>query len=68
MISRNYFNTMIERRNTLFELAAKKAVEMSRKKRFAAARKMLVKAGLPITVIERVLYEPHNIRSTDPVF
>jgi hypothetical protein len=49
-------------------MVVKKGVEMSRKKRFAAARKMLEKAGLPMPVIERVLYEPHNIRSTDPAF
>ncbi len=59
---------MGERNNKLFETIVKKSVEMSRKKRFAAARKMLEKAGLPTPVIERVLYEPHNIRSTDPAF
>lgn len=59
---------MIERVNKTFEMAAKKGVEMSRKKRFAAAKKMLEKAGLPISVIERILYEPHNIRSSDPAY
>jgi hypothetical protein len=59
---------MSNRNNKFFEMVVKKGVEMSRKKRFAAARKMLEKAGLPMPVIERVLYEPHNIRSTDPAF
>lgn len=59
---------MIERTNKNFELAAKKGVEMSRKRRFTTARKMLERAGLPISVIERVLYEPHNIRSSDPAY
>lgn len=59
---------MIERINKTFEMMAKKGVEMSRKKGFKAARKMLEKAGLPISVIDRVLYEPHNIRSSDPAY
>jgi seryl-tRNA synthetase len=56
---------MIKRNNKIFEIAAKKGAEMSREKHFAAARKMMRKIGLPYRVIERVLYEPHNIRSTD---
>jgi len=59
---------MIERINKTFEMMAKKGVEMSRKKGFKAARKMLEKAGLPLAVIDRVLYEPHNIRSSDPAY
>ena len=56
---------MIKRNNKIFEIAAKKGAEMSREKYFASASKMMRKIGLPYIVIERVLYEPHNIRSTD---
>ena len=55
---------MINRNNKIFEIAEKKA-EMSREKHFASASKMMRKIRLPHIVIERVLYEPHNIRSTD---
>ena len=55
---------MINRNNKIFEIAAKKAVELSRKN-FASARKMMEKTGVPDMVIERVLYEPYKIRSTD---
>jgi hypothetical protein len=55
----------IKRNNAIFEIAAKKGAEMSRKKQFASATKMMEKIGLPENVIDRVLYEPHNIRSTD---
>ena len=56
---------MINRDNKIFEIAAKKGAEMSRKKHYVSAYKMMEKIGLPYIVIERVLYEPHNIRSTD---
>ena len=55
----------IKRTNTIFEMAAKKGAEMSHKKHFASATKMMEKIGLPYSVIDRVLYEPHNIRSSD---
>lgn len=56
---------MIKRNNPIFEMAAKKGAKMSIKKQFASAKKMMEKIGLPFIVIERVLYEPHNIRATD---
>jgi hypothetical protein len=56
---------MIKRNNKIFEIAARKGAEMSREKHYASARKMMEKIGLSHIVIERVLYEPHNIRSTD---
>ncbi len=56
---------MIKRKNNTFELAVKKGIEMSKKRHFSSARKMLEKTGLPPLVIERLLYEPHNIRSSD---
>jgi hypothetical protein len=58
---------MIKRENIIFEIAAKKGAEMSTKRHFEAARKMMLKTGLPQLVIERMLYEPHNIRHTDIV-
>lgn len=56
---------MVNRNNKLFEIVVKKGAEMARKKHFASAEKMMEQTGLPYLVIERVLYEPHNIRSTD---
>jgi hypothetical protein len=56
---------MIKRKNQLFEITARKGAEMSRRKHYASAKKMMEKIGLPHHIIERVLYEPHNIRSTD---
>lgn len=56
---------MIKRKNKLFEITARKGAEMSREKHYASAKKMMEKIGLPHNIIERVLYEPHNIRSTD---
>ena len=56
---------MIKRHNKIFEIAAKKGFEMARQSHFASAKKMMEKTGLPHTVIERVLSEPHNIRCTD---
>lgn len=55
----------IKRNNPIFEITAKKGAEMSRQKLFASATQMMEKIGLPDNVIDRVLYEPHNIRSTD---
>jgi hypothetical protein len=56
---------MIKRNNAIFEIAAREGAEMSRKKRYVLASEMMLKVGLPYIVIERMLYEPHNIRSTD---
>ena len=53
------------RRNVFLENIAKKAAGMSRRNAFKAASNMMIKAGLPYIVIERVLYEPHNIRTSD---
>ena len=53
------------RNNKVFELAAKKGAELSREKHLALAYKTMEKAGLPYTIIERVLFEPYNIRKTD---
>lgn len=51
---------MIERKNIIFEMAAKKGIEMCRENHFNSARQMLEKTGLPLLVIERLLYEPQK--------
>ena len=56
---------MIERKNSMFDLAVKQGIEMSSNGQFASAAKMMTKTGLALIVIERVLYEPHNIRHSD---
>ncbi|HEY0563098.1 MAG TPA: hypothetical protein VGD04_07205 [Methylophilus sp.] len=39
--------------------------QLSRNKEFQQARKLLKSAGVCYFTIDRVLYEPHNLRSTD---
>lgn len=56
---------MIERKSSMFDLAVKQGIEMSKNGQFASAAKIMSKTGLPLIVIERVLYEPHNIRNSD---
>lgn len=56
---------MIMRKNKVFEKLVRKGIEMSKGKHYRTAEKMLVKAGIPYIVVDRVLYEPHNVRSTD---
>jgi hypothetical protein len=56
---------MIKRNNAIFEIAAREGAEMSRDKRYVLASEIMLKVGLPYIVIDRMLYEPHNIRSTD---
>jgi hypothetical protein len=57
--------TMIARNNTLMEKAVKHAALLSRFKQYQLARKVLKNAGAGQWTIERVLYEPHNIRDSD---
>jgi len=38
---------------------------MSRNKHYESANNMMTKSGAIHIIIERVLYEPNNIRSTD---
>jgi hypothetical protein len=56
---------MIKRNNAIFEISAREGAEMSRDKRYVLASEIMLKVGLPYTVIDRMLYEPDNIRSTD---
>jgi hypothetical protein len=62
-LPKKYF--MIERKNNIFNIAVKKGIEMSKRGLFVSATKMMSKTGIPLTLIERVLYEPHNIRKND---
>ncbi len=56
---------MITRCNFIKEKAVKHAALLSRFKQFQRARKVLKDAGVCLSTIERVLYEPHNIRDGD---
>ena len=56
---------MIERENKLSEIATKKGIKLSKIYSLASARRIMQQASLPNHVIERVLYEPNKIRSTD---
>ena len=56
---------MIKRENKSSELAIKKGIKLSKIYSLTAVRKVLQKDNLPNHVIDRVLNEPLNIRSTD---
>ena len=56
---------MIERKNHTFDKAVKIGLVLSQTKKLAAAEKMMKNVGLPHNLIERVLFEPHNVRETD---
>jgi len=56
---------MIIRSDVSMESTIKNAAELTRAKQFKLARKLMSDAGVCYFTIERVLYEPHNIRSTD---
>jgi hypothetical protein len=56
---------MITRRNFTKEKAVKHAALLSRFRQFQQARTVLKEAGVGLSTIERVLYEPHNIRDSD---
>ena len=56
---------MIERKNNTFDKAVKIGLALSQTKKFAAAEKMMTKVGLPYSLIDRVLYEPHKVREND---
>jgi hypothetical protein len=55
---------MIERRNNTLDMAVKIGLVLSQTREFAAER-MMMKVGLTYSLIERVLYEPHNVRNSD---
>ena len=56
---------MIDRQDTNFDLIVRSGIEMSLIEGNLSALKMMEKAGLPCTIIHRVLFEQHKLRSTD---
>jgi len=56
---------MNKRNNSILEMVTKRGIEMSRRKDFVSAHRVMQKANVPIHVIRRVLKEPNNIRNTD---
>lgn len=58
-------NLMMHRSNAVMERAIKRAVQLCKIREFKLAQKILKTAGVTPLAVERVLYEPHNIRHTD---
>lgn len=56
---------MKNRVNKLFERAINRGIMMSRNSNYMAAKKMMMKVGIPNKIITRVLLQPNNVRSTD---
>ena len=56
---------MITRTDLSMAKAIERGAKLSRSKQFSLARKVLKTAGVCHFTIERVLYEPHNLRITD---
>ena len=56
---------MKNRVNKLFERAINRGIMMSRNTNYMAAKKMIMKVGIPNKIITRVLLQPNNVRSTD---
>jgi len=56
---------MIKRKSSMFGLAVKQGIEMSKNGQPVSTTKMMSKTGLSLIVIERVLSQPRNIRNSD---
>ncbi|MBC7698304.1 MAG: phage tail protein [Bacteroidia bacterium] len=56
---------MKNRVNKIFERAINRGVMMSRNTNYMAAKKMMMKVGIPNKIITRVLLQPNNVRSID---
>ena len=56
---------MLNRNNKVIEEAVKEGIRISRFKGDAYAFLSLKKSNVPKEVIHRIIFEPHNIRSTD---
>ena len=56
---------MTMRKNQELEKVVKKGVEMSKDKHNLSAVKMMIEAGVSYVIVDRVLYQPHKLRSTD---
>lgn len=53
------------RNNKLFERAVKRGIEISKYQDNYAAKKLMMRVGVPLEIITRVLFEAHLIRTTD---
>ena len=56
---------MVERRDTKTQKIIETATNLASKKRLKLAAQLMFIAGISESIIERVLYEPHNIRESD---
>lgn len=56
---------MITRGNKILEKVIKGGVKLARNKKFQLARTEMTKAGVSYLIIDRILFEPYNIRHTD---
>ncbi len=56
---------MMIRSNVIMAQAIARGAKLAKTRQFQLARKVLKNAGVCHFTIERVLYEPHNIRKTD---
>ncbi len=56
---------MLIRNDKNAETIVKQGVKLALNKEFQLARRTMTKAGIAYQIIDRILYEPHNIRKTD---
>ncbi|MEQ1599024.1 MAG: phage tail protein [Methylotenera sp.] len=56
---------MQNRSNSIFDHIVNKGIVISKLKGTVQANKMMKIAGIPDRIIERVLFEPQKLRSTD---
>ena len=56
---------MFARQDKNSEIIVKMAVNLALKNDFQLARQVMTEAGISFRIIERILYEPENIRKTD---
>ena len=53
------------RNNKESEYIVKAAINLALNVSFSSAEKLMVDSGISETIIERILYDPNNIRKTD---
>ncbi|MES2662015.1 MAG: hypothetical protein V4629_01810 [Pseudomonadota bacterium] len=53
------------RNNKESELIVKAAINLALNVSFSSAEKLMVDSGISEIIIERILYDPNNIRKTD---
>lgn len=56
---------MQDRTNNLFDAIVNKGLVISKFRGTKQAKQMMMKAGLPIKVIDRILFAPQKHRSSD---